>query len=163
MDKNDKGGFNVHVYSPGNMFANNITFEAPVYIGGGNNPIKQNGFTDENIKNALMNIVGEKKPIDTQWKWAGAYWYLRWACKYPVDMQKFCDKVNGLLYEGEKWGVECKYESVRKYYTLSFMSEDACKMENVRYSRSDEQVFQILREIALQLAEELGKSYLSNG
>ena len=53
MEKNEKGCFNVHVYSPGNMFANNITFEAPVYIGGANNLTQQNGFTDDQIAQAI--------------------------------------------------------------------------------------------------------------
>ena len=45
MDKNkDKSDFTINVNSPGNFFANEITFEAPVYIGGqGNEQTVNNG------------------------------------------------------------------------------------------------------------------------
>ncbi len=44
-NKSNNGGFTVNVYSPGNMFANTITFEGTVNIGG-NNLTEQFGFTD---------------------------------------------------------------------------------------------------------------------
>ena len=55
MDKNkDKSDFTINVNSPGNFFANEITFEAPVYIGGqGNEQTVNNGnmIHEKNVGN----------------------------------------------------------------------------------------------------------------
>jgi hypothetical protein len=57
--------------------------------------------------------------------------------------------------------LKCDYRNIREITTLSFMSQDATQMDKVVYSKSDEKVFVICREIALKLAEELGKPYFS--
>lgn len=53
-DKNT-GGFNINVNSPGNFIAENITFEAPVYIGGGNEAVVQNNVANEQMTTAEDN------------------------------------------------------------------------------------------------------------
>ena len=57
-------------------------------------PEQQN--IDEEVSQALREITGEHKPIDSKQKWAGAYWYLRWAYNFPVDVQEFCNKIQAL-------------------------------------------------------------------
>ncbi len=154
------GGFIVNVNSPGNQIiqTQNNNYYGPVYQGKAS--ADQVGFTDEHIKKALLAIIGKDKVIDCKWKWAGAYWYLRWECKYPVDPQKFCEKINslGLILEDK---YRCEYDNIRRICLLSFMDYDPKKMDEVKYSRNDKDVFMACREIALKLAEELGKVYLS--
>ena len=153
-DNND--GFTINVNSPGNFIAKEITFTGTVNIGGST---EQGGYTDEQIKTALEAIVGEKKVINRQWKWAGAYWYLRWACNYPVDIKEFCEKIDSLkLKIDEKYC--CAYENFRKYCTFSFIDYDPKKMDSVKYSKNDAAIFAEFRTITQKLAEELGKAYL---
>ena len=159
-DSENKGGFVVHVYSPGNQIiqTQNNNYYGTVYQGG--HDMGHNGFSDEQIATALMACVGKTRVIDAKWKWAGAYWYLRWACNYPVDAKDFCKKINGMgLNIEEKY--QCEYRNIRELVTLSFMSQDATKMHQVQPSKNDEKEFAICREVALKLAEELGKAYLS--
>ena len=149
-------GFTINVYSPGNLIAKTITIEGDVYLGG---DVATGGFSNEQIAQALKACVGKGKVIDTKWKWAGAYWYLRWTCNFPVDVQKFCERIKRLELDIPS-GCECTYESIRKICSLSFMDYDTHHMDSVKVSRNDQTVFSQCREIALKLAEELGKSYL---
>ena len=149
-------GFCIKVYSPGNFIANEITFNGNVYLGSNTTT---GGFSDEQIAQALAACVGKGKVIDNKQKWAGAYWYLRWECNFPVDAQKFCSRVKDLPFDKEL-EYQCEYRNIRELTTLSFMDQDPRKMEKVQYSKNDEKVFSQCREVALKLAEELGKAYL---
>ena len=155
MNEKDDG-FCIKVYSPGNFIAKEITINGGVHLG--NSPAT-GGFSDEQVAKALMACVGKGKVIDQKQKWAGAYWYLRWACNYPVDVQKFCDKINALPYE-KALEIPCDYNNIRRLCSCSFMDYDVRDMEKVKVSNMDQDVFLWCREVALKLAEELGKSYL---
>lgn len=160
QDKKDHGGIVLNIYSPGNQIINSQTnnYYGTVYQGGASQ--KEEGFTDDQIKMALMACVGEGKVINNKWKWAGAYWYLRWVCNYPVDVKEFCERIDSLNLEIED-KYKCAYDNIRRHCTLSFMDCSPKKMDEVKYSRSDTDVFVACREVALKLAEELGKMYLS--
>ena len=121
IDMKEDDGFCIKVYSPGNFIAKEITFTGPVNIGGGN--LETNGYSDEQISQALMACVGEDKVINIMRKWAGAYWCLRWKCNYPVDIKEFCNKIEGLkLSVPER--LKCDYNNIRKFCKLSFMDCD---------------------------------------
>ena len=157
IDMKEDDGFCIKVYSPGNFIAKEITFTGPVNIGGGN--LETNGFTDEQIAKALMACVGEDKVINIMRKWAGAYWCLRWKCNYPVDIKEFCNKIEGLkLSVLER--LKCDYNNIRKFCKLSFMDCDPFGKAEVKVSNMDKDVYSWCREVALKLAEELGKTYL---
>lgn len=115
-------------------------------------------YTDNQIARALKGCVGKGCVIDKMWKWAGAYWYLRWACNYPVDPQECCKRITALA-DDDGWLIPCDYNNIRRYATLSFMNYDATQMSSVKCSKSDEVVFAQCREIALKVAEELAKIY----
>ncbi len=112
--------------------------------------------TDEQLAQALAACVGRERVINNKRRWAGVYWYLRWVCNFPVDVQQFCAKVRSLPMQFPE-GLECSYESIRKLCTLSFMSYDAAKMDAVHVSRNDQSDFAMCREVALKLGEELEK------
>ena len=150
------GGFTVNVYSPGNMFANEITFEAPVYIGGSSNLSEQFGFTDEQIAQAIEAICGEGKPLDNKQKWVAVYWYLRWQCNFPVKVTEFCERISKLPFSKEL-NPGCDYNNIRKQATCPLMEQDARNLENVRPSQSDHDLFRTCRPIVIALAKELGK------
>jgi len=118
-----------------------------------------NTFSDEQVTIALESCVGKGLVIDAKWKWAGAYWLLRWACNYPVDAKEFSLKIKSLdLNIAAEY--ECSYESIRKICTLSFMNYDPRWMDLVRVSKNDQGMFSQCREIVLKLVEELGKTGL---
>lgn len=117
------------------------------------------GYSDKQVARALEASVGKGRVIDAKWKWAGAYWYLRWTCNYPVDAKEFCKKI-GTLDLDIPAEYECSYESIRKICTLSFMDSDARRMDIVRVSKNDQGMFSQCREIALKLADELGNPSL---
>ena len=117
---------------------------------------KQEGYTDKEVANALANIIGKGKPIDTKGKWAGALWMLRWECNYPARAQEFCERIKQLpLPDGLEF--PCEYNNIRLLATLSFMNEDPRQMEKVRYSANDEKVFFQMKEVAVALGQELRK------
>ena len=122
-------------------------------------PLLKKGQVAQFRRDIKRASVGKGRVIDAKWKWAGAYWYLRWTCNYPVDAKEFCKKIRSLELDIPE-DYECSYESIRKICTLSFMDSDARRMDIVRVSKNDQGMFSQCREIALKLAEELGNSGL---
>ena len=116
-------------------------------------------YSDEQVATALSHIVGKGKPIDSKQKWAGAQWYLRWVNNYPPKAQAFCEKIDSLPFD-EELEIKCDYNNIRPFSTLSFMNEDATHLENVKYSKNDEEVFFQLREVVVALDRELLKTTL---
>ena len=157
-NESNNDGFSIVVNCPGNFIAKEINFNGTVNINGEN---ANKGFSDEEIKQALESVVGQDKVINRQWKWAGAYWYLRWACNYPVDIREFCEKIENMnLNIDAKY--KCDYNNIRRFCTLSFIDYNPLKMDNVKFSKNDASAFADCRAIELKLAEEIGKTYLPN-
>lgn len=113
--------------------------------------------TNEEVAHALREITGEHKPIDSKQKWAGAYWYLRWAYNFPVDVQEFCNKIQALPL-AEQLEINCNYDNIRRLTSLSFIEQDPRQMDKVKPSKMDMQAFYQCREVALKLEEKLKKS-----
>ena len=153
MEKDD--GFCINVYSPGNLIAKTITI-GTLNMGGLS---EQNGFDDEQIGKALLACVGDDKVINNMRKWAGAYWCLRWKCNYPVDIKEFCTKIDSLKLAVPDH-LKCDYDNIRRICKLSFMEYDPFGKAEVKVSSMDREVYSWCREVALKLAEELGKAFL---
>lgn len=155
-NSNDRGGFHVHVYSTGNNIAQSmtVTYNGPVYQGQGAQ--LQRTYSDEQIARALANIVGKNRAIDSKQKWAGAHWLLRWECNFPARAQDFCERV-ALLPLPEDLEFKCDYNNIRPLSTLSFVNEDPRHIEDVKYSKNDEQAFFMLKPVVIALMEELQK------
>lgn len=165
MEENNQtqGGFVVHVYSPGNQIiqTQNNNYFGTVYQGKSMDQGK-NGFSDEQIVQALTACVSKDKIINNKQKWAGAYWCLRWKCNYPVDIKEFCKKIDSLhLVLPED--LNCDYNNIRRFCTLSFMEYDPFGKDEVKVSTMDKTIYWWCREVAFKIAEELGKSYLPKG
>ena len=161
MNNNDQNsnqgvGFHVHVNSPGNNIAQQmtITINGNVYNGQAQQAPRQ--YTDEQVAQALTNIVGKGKAIDSKQKWAGAHWMLRWACNFPARPQDFCERIDRMKLP-ETLEFKCDYNNIRPISTLSFMNEDSRNLDNVRYSRNDEQMYFQMRAVVIALREELKK------
>jgi hypothetical protein len=118
---------------------------------------EKHSYSDEQIAQAIENINGEGKPIDSKQKWAAVYWYLRWQCNFPVKGSEFCERIQRLPFT-KKLDPECEYNNIRKLTTLSFMSQDARHLETVKPSKMDEQMFAQCRIVVNALAEELEKA-----
>ena len=116
-------------------------------------------YSDKQVALVLEACAGKGQVIDAKWKWAGAYWLLRWACNYPVDAKDFCKKIGSLEMDIAA-EYECSYESIRKICTLSFMDYDPRRMDSVRVSKNDQGMFSQCREIVLKLVDEFGKNSL---
>ena len=116
-------------------------------------------YSDKQVAQVLEASAGKGLVIDAKWKWAGAYWLLRWACNYPVDAKDFCKKIGSLEMDIAA-EYECSYESIRKICTLSFMDYDPRRMDSVRASKNDQGMFSQCREIVLRLVDEFGKTSL---
>ena len=162
MENDNLNGFVVHIYSPGNQIIQTQTnnYYGTVYQGKSEN--HQNGFSDEQVSKALLACVGKDKMINTKWKWAGAYWCLRWKCYYPVDPKEFCKKIKSLNL-GLSDDLDCYYESIRKYCSLSFMNSDPFGKTEIRVSNMEKGTYSVCRQIASNLGEELGKTTLLKG
>jgi hypothetical protein len=117
-------------------------------------------YSDKQVVRVLEASAGKGLIIDAKWKWAGAYWLLRWACNYPVEAKDFCTKIKSLDMDIAA-DYECSYESLRKICTLSFMDYDPRRMDSVRVSKNDQGMFSQCREIVLKLVDEFGKNDLS--
>jgi len=116
-------------------------------------------YSDKQVVQVLEACAGKGLVIDAKWKWAGAYWLLRWACNYPVDSKEFCKKIRSLEMDIAA-EYECSYENIRKICTLSFMDYDPRRMDSVRVSKNDQGMFSQCREIVLKLIDEFGKNSL---
>ena len=116
-------------------------------------------YSDKQVAQVLEACAGKGLVIDAKWKWAGAYWLLRWACNYPVDAKEFCQKVRSLEMDIAA-EYECSYESIRKKCTLSCMDYDPRRMDSVRVSKNDQGMFSQCREIVLKLVDEFSKTSL---
>ena len=117
-------------------------------------------YSDKLVAQVLEASAGKGLILDAKWKWAGAYWLLRWACNYPVDAKEFCKKIGSLEMDIPA-EYDCSYESIRKICTLSFMDYDPRHMESVRVSKNDQSMFSQCREIVLKLVDEFGRNDLS--
>ena len=117
-------------------------------------------YSDKLVAQVLEANAGKGLILDAKWKWAGAYWLLRWACNYPVEAKEFCLKIRSLNMNIPA-DYECSYESIRKICTLSFMDYDPRRMDSVRVSKNDQGMFSQCREIVLKLVDEFGKNDLS--
>ena len=158
-NNNSGGGFHVHVYSSGNNIAQSITQTIYGNVYHGQTKEEPESYSDEEIVKALINIVGKGKAIDLKQKWAGAHWFLRWACNYPIKAQDFCVKIDSLNLPDDM-EIKCEYRNIREISTLSFMNEDARYLECVRYSKNDEAVFLQMREVVTALRAELQKIHM---
>lgn len=114
-------------------------------------------YTDEQVACALSRIVGTGRPIDSKQKWAGAMWLLRWRCNFPSKALGFCQRINALPFD-EELEIKCEYNNIRQISTLSFMNQDARNLEEVQYSKNDEQIFFQMREVVVELEKELLKT-----
>ena len=114
-------------------------------------------YSDDQIALALSRIVGKGKPIDNKQKWAGAMWLLRWECDYPSRAYDFCERIKTLPFP-EEIEIACEYNNIRPLSTLSFMNEDPRQIENVKYSKNDENVFFQLKNVVNALQRELRNS-----
>ena len=163
MEQQEKPDERVEIY---NYFQgahiNNIVINGTMNKGGdniNNHEEKQNStsYNDEQVAEALSKIVGKGKPIDCKWKWAGAIWLLQWVCLYPKNTKEACERINSLPLPDDL-EYECEYRNVRELTTLSFFSEDARHLENVRCSKNDEVVFQEMTRVVRALTDELRKT-----
>ena len=146
---NNFQGANIH-----NIVINGtMTKNGPEYYNT-NNTEKHSSYSDEQIAQALSNIVGHNKPIDSKQKWAGALWLLRWECNFPAKAQDFCERIAQLPLPDDL-EYKCDYNNIRSLSTLSFMNEDARRLEAVKYSKNDEQAFFQMRGVAMALKREL--------
>lgn len=156
MDNNNSGGgFHFHVHSGGNQIGQNITNTIYGNVIFGQKHFQETiVFTDEQIDKAITAINGQGKALNSKQRWAGVYWYLRWACNYPKNSNDFCDKANRLPSSG-LWEIECNNNNIRSITTLSFMDQDPRQMDKVKPSKNDEGFFYQCKEVALALAQEL--------
>ena len=113
--------------------------------------------TEEMIGKALTEITGEHKTLNIKQKWAGVYWYLRWAYNFPVDVQEFCNKIQTLPY-ADNLEISCNYDNIRRFANMSFIEQDPRQMEKVKPSKMDSQAFYQCREVALVLDKKLGEN-----
>ena len=157
--KDTGSGFHIHVYSSGNNIAQTLTqtINGNVYYGPGKE--RQESFSDEEITTALLACIGEGKVINIMRKWAGVYWCLRWKCNYPVDIKEFCSKI-AMLNLNLPDDLKCDYNNIRKFCKLSFMDYDPFGKGEVKVSNMDREVYAWCREVAMKLAEELGKTHI---
>ena len=148
---------NEKLYITGNLFAEGCTFSGPVNFGGGAAQAQPVSYSDEQVAQALANIVGRGKAIDAKKKWAGAIWLLQWVCSYPSNTKQACERIRSLPLPADL-EYECDYRNVRELTTLSFFREDARRLDTVKYSKNDEEAFKDMTKVVVALDAELKKT-----
>ncbi len=156
-NQNEDMGFQIIVNSPGNYIAKEMNFDIKGDFIAGTNPLKNYTFTDKQMSEALKNCVGKGKVVNAKWKWIGPYWYLRWAHKYPVDPQAFCEKINNLP-GASSFEIQCDYENIRKYVSYEFINQDARYLDSITYPKKEEQLYKQCLEIRKTIIEMLRKT-----
>lgn len=117
----------------------------------------QSRYSDEQVAQALLNVTGKNKAIDSKQKWAGAYWLLRWECNFPVKLSEFCQRIENLPFPEEP-PIKCDYNNIRAFTSLPFMAQDARFPDAVQCAKSEQSIFVQLRHVAIELAKELRKT-----
>ena len=77
----------------------------------------------------------------------------------PCYIKEFCTKIDGLKLDLPDH-LKCEYNNIRKFCKLSFMDCDPFGKAEVKVSSMDRDVYSWCREVAMKIAEELGKIYL---
>ena len=153
LNNSNSGGTTVIVFG-GTLFQNGATFNAEREA---LRMPERKVYSEKQVADALLNVVGKNKVIDNKQKWAGAYWLLRWECNYPVKPLDFCQKIEQLPFSREL-AIKCDYNNIRSLSTLSFMNQDARCLEAVICPKSEKSIFLQMRSVVIELEKELEKT-----
>ncbi len=133
-----------------NMFSDNGNTESDDQQEHG----KERIYSDAEVARAIETICGDGLPLNSKKRWGGVYWYLRWACNYPVNIADFCRRVKGLPFSGVL-AYDCDYNNLRPWGTVSFMNQDARQLDMVKPSKMDEPAFYDCRTVVTALQNAL--------
>ena len=132
------------------------TFEGCTFLG--ESMLMEHGvYSDEQIARSIEAICGKGKPLREKKLWAGVYWCLRWYCNFPVKGSDFCDRIAHLPFR-QQLNPACCYDNIRKIVTLSFMDCDCRRLDLVKVSKNDQDIFVQCRTVVLALVKELGRA-----
>ena len=159
QNSNQGGGVHVHVNSPGNNIAQQMTITINGNVYNGQAQEIQCQYTDEQVAQALLAITGKDKVLNNYQLWLGACCLLMARCDFPRDLERCCDCIAQLPYGSETLPIECKYENIRKFSYLRFVREDVDTWREYQPKEDEKKLFYGCKTVAEELDKKLKQKY----
>ena len=116
---------------------------------------KRPKVTDEQIAQALLNINGKDQVLNNYQLWLGACCLLMGKYNFPRNLEKCCERINSLPYNGKTLALECKYDNIRKFSYLKFVKEDVDKWSSYQPQDDEKKLFYGCYEVVQELDRKL--------
>lgn len=155
-NSNQGGGFHVHVNSPGNNIAQQMTITINGNVYNGQAQEIQCQYTDEQLADAISSICGKGKPLDEYQKWLGVCCYVSAHCDYPIDIGACCQRLAVLPYK-EPLEYMPQYKSIRVYATYNFVKVGYDSWKTFKANDQERNLFVKCYDTALALDKALNK------
>ena len=116
---------------------------------------KRPKVTDEQVAQALLNINGKDQVLNNYQLWLGACCLLMGKYNFPRNLEKCCERINSLPYNGKTLALECKYDNIRKFSYLKFVKEDVDKWSSYQPQDDEKKLFYGCYEVVQELDKKL--------
>lgn len=121
------------------------------YQYGSNKMRKSTEYSDEQIARAIKSINGKQNVLNNYQLWLGVCCLLSNKYGFPQNLEKCCERIKSLPYEGESLELECKYESIRKFAYMKFLSENVDEWDTYTPKEEEKKLFNGCKDVAKQL------------
>ncbi len=112
-------------------------------------------YSDEQIARALLSINGKGKVLNNYQLWLGACCLLKGKYGFPKNLDKCCEKIMNLPFNGNSLDIECKYDSIRKFGYLKFVNEDVETWDEYQPKEDEKKLFFACQQVATELDKAL--------
>lgn len=114
-------------------------------------------YSDEQIAKAIKSINGKDNVLNNYQMWLGVCCLLSNKYGFPHNLEKCCERIINLPYEGDGPELECKYESIRKFAYMRFVKEDVDDWESYTPKVEEERLFYNCRIVAKELEKAINR------
>ena len=121
---------------------------------------KSTEYSDEQIARALKSINGKQNVLNNYQMWLGACCLLSSKYGFPHNLEKCCERIKNLPYEGESLELECKYESIRKFAYMKFVNENVDTWESYTPKDDEKKLFYGCRDVVVELEKAIRREEL---
>jgi hypothetical protein len=136
------------------VIINNGTYNPTVtenHYYGSSEKKKNTEYNDEQIARAIKSINGKQNVLNNYQMWLGVCCLLSNKYGFPRNLEKCCDRIMNLPYEGGSLELECKYESIRKFAYMKFVNENVDDWETYIPKDDEKKLFNGCHDVAKQL------------
>ena len=128
------------------------TQSGPEYFHYSSNKTKKSSdYSDEQIARAIKSINGKQNVLNNYQLWLGVCCLLSNKYGFPQNLEKCCERIKNLPYEGESLELECKYDSIRKFAYIKFLNENIDDWDAYTPKDEEKKLFYGCKDVVKQL------------